>query len=193
MRLAIVLRNTSVWTALLVVAGLLACGDAGTPQQQAQQSGKTEQEKPPTPPPAPDAKPTPPPTPEPPAGGGGAVARGQEQYQLYCASCHGIDGRGGGPEARKRGLEPPDLTRLHQRYGSPLPRDRIAAFIDGREEVKAHGPREMPVWGERFFEGDPGPPRGVETAKRRTLDLLIDHLQSLQGHSEARLGGGSAQ
>jgi mono/diheme cytochrome c family protein len=118
--------------------------------------------------------------------GSGGVA-GRELYGAYCASCHGADGRGGGPEAVKRGLRPPDLTTLQERYGSPLPRDRIAAFIDGRNDVAAHGPREMPVWGETFFEGDPGPPRGVESAKRRTIDLLVDHLQTLQGREQARL------
>lgn len=116
----------------------------------------------------------------------GGVA-GRDLYASYCASCHGLDGRGGGGEAVKLGLEPPDLTRLHERYGSPLPREKIAAFIDGREDVKAHGPREMPVWGERFFEGDPGPSRGVETAKRRIIELLVDHLQSLQGQEQAEL------
>ena len=112
---------------------------------------------------------------------------GHGLYLSYCASCHGLDGRGGGPEAAKLAVKPPDLTRLHERYGHPLPRERMAAFIDGREEVKAHGPREMPVWGERFFEGDPGPPRGVEAAKRRTIDELVDYLQALQGFEEARL------
>ena len=120
------------------------------------------------------------------AGDPGGIA-GRELYASYCASCHGSDGRGGGPESAKRGLRPPDLTRLHERYGSPLPRDRIASFIDGRVDVEAHGPREMPVWGERFFEGDPGPPRGVESAKRRTVDLLVEYLQSLQGREQAHI------
>ncbi len=112
---------------------------------------------------------------------------GHGLYVTYCASCHGVDGRGGGPEAARLMVKPPDLTRLHERYGQPLPRERISALIDGRADVEAHGPREMPVWGERFFEGDPGPPRGVEAAKRRTIDELVDYLQALQGFEEARL------
>ncbi len=121
---------------------------------------------------------------QPPAGG--SVA-GRDLFASYCASCHGLDGRGGGPQAAGLMVPPPDLTRLHERYGNPLPRDQMAAFVDGREDVEAHGPREMPVWGERFFEGDPGPPRGVEASRRRTIDVLVDYLQSLQGFEETRL------
>ncbi len=34
--------------------------------------------------------------------------------------------------------------------GNPLSEDQVARYIDGRAEVKAHGPRGMPVWGSRF-------------------------------------------
>jgi mono/diheme cytochrome c family protein len=117
---------------------------------------------------------------------GAELSEGRELYVESCASCHGLDGRGGGPRAATLAAPPPDLTRLHERYGTPLPRDRIAAFIDGRSEVEAHGPREMPVWGKRFFEGDPGPPRGVESAKRRSIELIVDYLQQLQGMEQTR-------
>jgi hypothetical protein len=34
----------------------------------------------------------------------------------------------------------------------PLPTGTIARFIDDRQDVAAHGPRHMPVWGRRFYE-----------------------------------------
>jgi len=54
------------------------------------------------------------------------------------------------------------FTRCHliafhnycHRTGYPLPEDQIARFIDGRADVKAHGPRDMPVWGKRFYAED---------------------------------------
>jgi hypothetical protein len=47
---------------------------------------------------------------------------------------------------------PPDLRYLGERYGMPLPTGTIARFIDGRQYVAAHGPRDMPVWGRRFYD-----------------------------------------
>lgn len=43
----------------------------------------------------------------------------------------------------------------------------------------AHGNRTMPVWGLRFGAADPG--TAVASAyMQRQLDLLVDHLESLQ-------------
>lgn len=114
---------------------------------------------------------------------------GRELYVEHCADCHGLDGRGNGPRAARLIWPPTDLTQLHQRYGNPLRRDEVAAWIDGRKDLEAHGSREMPVWGDRFFEGELAPPRGIEASKRRAIDLLVDYLQQLQGFDETRLRG----
>jgi len=114
---------------------------------------------------------------------------GRELYVEYCARCHGLDGRGSDPRTSEPTVSPADLTRLHERHGNPLRRDEVAAWIDGRKDVEAHGPREMPAWGDRFFEGEPGPERGVELSKRRAIELLVDYLQRLQGMSSTRLSG----
>ena len=47
---------------------------------------------------------------------------------------------------------PTDLTHITQRHGGRFPVAEIAAYIDGRTVVLAHGSREMPIWGERFGE-----------------------------------------
>jgi hypothetical protein len=75
---------------------------------------------------------------------------------------------------------PPDLTQLSARYGSPLPRAALAEFIDGRRDVRAHGMREMPVWGERLYEDLP-PDVGLEAAKASTIYLILEFLESVQG------------
>ena len=109
---------------------------------------------------------------------GAGVAAGRVLFGTYCASCHGLEGDGRGPVAAALRTPPADLTRLTERYGTPFPRARLAAFIDGRKDVAAHGPREMPVWGERFFLGDADP--NLEARTRRTILVILDYLESIQ-------------
>src|SRR5260370_6409078 len=78
------------------------------------------------------------------------VAQGRRLYLEYCSSCHGLTGEGDGPVAPALTTPPANLRRLSKRFGNPLPEDQVARFIDGRVEVKAYGPRGMPVWGARF-------------------------------------------
>jgi mono/diheme cytochrome c family protein len=109
-----------------------------------------------------------------------AESAGQVLFTTHCASCHGVDGRGSGPVAGSLVVRPSDLTRLTKRYGMPLDRSKLAEYIDGRIDVKAHGPREMPVWGERFDQ-ELGPGMlSTEDTKRRTINVIIDFLISIQ-------------
>jgi mono/diheme cytochrome c family protein len=107
---------------------------------------------------------------------------GQVLFQKYCAACHGALADGRGPVAPYLNPRPPDLTKLAERYGAPMPRELLAEYVDGRRDVRAHGTREMPVWGEQLF---PDVPAGaeVEAAKAATLWLIIDYLESIQGKS----------
>lgn len=102
---------------------------------------------------------------------------GARHYAHYCASCHGTIGADGAVTGRKP--EAPDLTALATRFGSPLRRDELAAFIDGRRDVRAHGTREMPVWGARLYEDYPQTP-GTEAVRSGTLGLLVDYLETVQ-------------
>jgi mono/diheme cytochrome c family protein len=104
---------------------------------------------------------------------------GATQYATYCAACHGADARGEGPVASALKTPPPDLTRIAARRGGVFPTGEIARFIDGRFDVTAHGPREMPVWGERFTEGIPEPGVGDEVSRGRVV-TLVAYLQSIQ-------------
>jgi mono/diheme cytochrome c family protein len=114
------------------------------------------------------------------------VGTGGQLYRTYCASCHGVEGRGNGPAAAALATPPADLTALAQKFGRPLPVDRLAEFIDGRKEITAHGTREMPVWGETFFdESGPGNP-AVEKAKRGAILMIIRYLDSIQTTQQAK-------
>ena len=104
------------------------------------------------------------------------VTRGRALYLECCVSCHGIAGEGDGPVARSLTTPPANLRRLAERFGNPLPEDQVARYIDGRAEVKAHGPRDMPVWGTRFYYKSGGNERVV----RRWIAQLVAYLQSIQ-------------
>ncbi len=90
-----------------------------------------------------------------------------------------------GAEGVRIGLsvEPPDLTTLRRRNGGVFPRDRLRRIIDGREEIKIHGDREMPVWGQLFkldAEQGLGGAEGDEPTVERRIEALIDFIDLLQ-------------
>jgi mono/diheme cytochrome c family protein len=114
-----------------------------------------------------------------------STALGAYQYRTFCASCHGPGGRGDGSLAAMLKVRPSDLTAISQRNGGVFPKDRLAAFIDGREEVKGHGDRDMPVWGD-WFSRDVVQQQIfgealVDIAVDVRIDTLLVHLESLQG------------
>jgi hypothetical protein len=53
------------------------------------------------------------------------------------------------------------------------------AVIDGRREVRAHGSREMPVWGAVFEDELRQRPYPAYTGLLRTRSL-VDYLRSIQ-------------
>lgn len=74
---------------------------------------------------------------------------GQQEFQARCASCHGRDGKGNGPVADLLRKSPPDLTLLSRGNGGIFPISRVYDSIVG-DDVKAHGSRDMPVWGQVY-------------------------------------------
>ncbi|MGA7558440.1 MAG: c-type cytochrome [Terriglobales bacterium] len=79
---------------------------------------------------------------------------GTSIFRSYCASCHGIDGRGKGPVAKALKRDVPDLTRLSLRNGGAFPGIHVRTIIMfGEDELlSAHGSKEMPIWGSIFHE-----------------------------------------
>ena len=111
-----------------------------------------------------------------------AGVSGEHDFNMYCASCHGENGKGNGPKAFNLTLKPPNLTTLTARYRE-FPRDRLARMIDGRDPVPGHGDREMPVWGVWFkveSAEELGGAEGDEASVKRRVDNLIDYIESLQ-------------
>jgi mono/diheme cytochrome c family protein len=106
------------------------------------------------------------------------VARGRALYLDHCAVCHGRTGDGRGPMAPVLSTPPTNLRRLSERYGNPLPTEQIASFIDGRADVRAHGPRDMPVWGGSVWQAEPG--KGEPGQVTAPVASLVEYLQSIQ-------------
>jgi len=77
--------------------------------------------------------------------------RGEYEYRVHCAVCHGLSGKGDGIFAGqlKSGTVVPNLTELSKKNNGVFPFMRVYETIDSGK-VSAHGTREMPIWGERY-------------------------------------------
>jgi mono/diheme cytochrome c family protein len=106
------------------------------------------------------------------------VAQGHELYLSYCVSCHGANGDGG-PIAPYLVPPPRDLREIALRQGGVFPRAMVEGWIDGREAVAAHGPREMPVWGYSFRE-ELEIDENTEANVHERVALLVEYLSSIQ-------------
>lgn len=104
-------------------------------------------------------------------------ASGKDMFVHYCASCHGKDGKGGGPAAPALKPPPSDLTALTAKNKGKFPDLRVSRVIEGSDDLVAHGSRDMPIWGEVFREMDGN---GAPTAKIRVANLTA-YIQSIQG------------
>jgi mono/diheme cytochrome c family protein len=118
----------------------------------------------------------------------GQVERGRKLYLEHCAVCHGAKGEGDGPMAKLLTTPPANLRLLSERYGNPLPAGQIAGFIDGRADIAAHGPRDMPVWGSSAWDKQPG--SGEPGQLTPAVASLVAYLHSIQlsTHRVASLG-----
>ena len=103
------------------------------------------------------------------------VEFGKSLYRAHCAGCHGLEAHGDGWMARYLTRRPARLSALAKQYGQ-FPRERVLAKIDGRAEVQMHGPRDMPVWGERMAKTLVL----KESAAQRRFEALADYLQTIQ-------------
>ena len=107
---------------------------------------------------------------------------GRQLYVTHCSACHGMNGSGNGPAAVSLKESPRDLRRIAFREGGEFPFMKVAAHIDGRSDIPAHGLREMPVWGKQFGENLPVDEALKEEMISGNLLHLITYLESLQSY-----------
>jgi mono/diheme cytochrome c family protein len=114
---------------------------------------------------------------------------GKREYESNCAVCHGKLGKGDGPY---RGMVADnqggaDITQLAKRNGGVFPIYKVTQTIDGRNVVKAHGPRDMPIWGDDYLASArrsaataelPLDPEAVVTYRIYALAEYVSRLQA---------------
>ncbi len=90
-------------------------------------------------------------------------------YGEYCASCHGVSGKGDGPVARSLKTPPTDLTKLTATNKGKFPEFRVMQSIKAGPTISAHGTPAMPVWGPFFVNQG-------KAASISEMQLLIHNL-----------------
>jgi mono/diheme cytochrome c family protein len=106
----------------------------------------------------------------------GDAEEGRKLFAIYCASCHGATGVGNGPAAESMRRQPPDITELAMANGGVFPAARMGRIIDGRD-IRSHGDREMPVWGDAFKAIPDG---RSEDAVRGRIASILKYLATIQ-------------
>lgn len=102
-----------------------------------------------------------------------AASDAPAMFQSYCAACHGKTAKGDGPAAAALKKAPADLTKISARNGGTYPEVKVKRYIEGLDEVAAHGTRDMPMWGALFRD------LNRDTAQIR-VQALSDYLKGLQ-------------
>lgn len=106
------------------------------------------------------------------------VVSGRSAFRTYCTSCHGPEAKGDGPLAEYLDPKPADLTQIAQREGGEFPTEMVHQVIDGRQKVRGHGSKDMPVWGDAFLKTDATPD---EASAQERISQLVAFLASIQG------------
>lgn len=103
-----------------------------------------------------------------------ASVEGKALFREYCAVCHGVDGKGGGPAAAALKQSPGDLTQLARFNGAKFPEDRVLGVIKGTRAVAAHGTQDMPMWG-TIFEN-----MGSASLAQTRVYALLQYIDAMQ-------------
>jgi hypothetical protein len=102
-------------------------------------------------------------------------ASGEEMFNTYCAVCHGKDAKGDGPAAGEFKIPPANLTLLARNHDGKFPSDYVAQVIQfGPRDAKAHGSKDMPIWGELFKS------LGDSASVRQRIYNLSKYIESVQ-------------
>jgi mono/diheme cytochrome c family protein len=113
-----------------------------------------------------------------------SVGLGKNLYDANCTACHGPTGKGDGfyAEQLKSGTKVPNLTELSKKNNGVFPFAQVSEIIDGTKETKAHGTRDMPIWGREFSTKnlELNPYQTPEAFARAKIIALTEYIYTLQ-------------
>ncbi|MGO9060739.1 MAG: c-type cytochrome [Candidatus Binataceae bacterium] len=105
---------------------------------------------------------------------------GQQDYQHYCAICHGPKGKGNGEASYSlSGTNPPDLTQLSKRNGGKFPFEDVSAIVDGRTDFPSHERLNMPFFGTNIEMEEEQTPQGKAKADAR-ITAIVRYIETIQ-------------
>lgn len=111
-----------------------------------------------------------------------AAQSGKQDYDAYCADCHGSDGKGNGPSTSAIPMNPPptDLTGMTKKNGGKFPFDQVVDIIDGRKNIPSHERVQMPFLGTTLQQpGKEFTPQSDAEVRRR-IESMASYVESLQ-------------
>lgn len=106
---------------------------------------------------------------------------GALSYRLFCAGCHGADGRGNGQLAEALDMPLGDLTQIAKRNGGVFPARDIARAIAG-VGPRGHTALNMAPWADVFAEEFEqfASTVAVNAMVARRIQHLVAYLESIQ-------------
>jgi hypothetical protein len=117
--------------------------------------------------------------------------RGQIEFLLNCAGCHGTDAKGSGPQSAKLHMKSVDLTVLAKRNHGRFDPGAVYQMIDGRNARSSHH-----IWGCRHQSPLPTLPAATNRKQKISKRILsqmkpheneLDSLLDLPCDSEATI------
>lgn len=104
---------------------------------------------------------------------------GRQEFNTYCVPCHGESATGNGVAAAALKDKPADLTMIAVRNDGKWDAAKVAETIDGRQDMPAHGSREMPIWGDHLG-ADAEDDGDAESLTQGRVALLVAYLETIQ-------------
>lgn len=105
-----------------------------------------------------------------------SAINGKQMYGSYCATCHGLNGKGNGPVSSVLRVHPTDLTELSRSHQGKYPSAHVISVIQDGLNAPAHASAFMPVWGPVLGKMDPANP----AQRQLRVANLSRYLESIQ-------------